>query len=513
MRITNKISACIFIAVLSISNVKAEDSNELKLKLLNRVGYAPTESSLTILLKKNMKDWINEQLENPNKYSDKIVEEKIKNLSIQNLDNFQLYKQYDGYLNANNTPDFAAPTGILYENLKKRVIYAIYSENRIREMMVWFWFNHFSVDAKSNQGTLSLLNDYENQIREKSLGNFRDLLKMTIKHPAMLRYLNNTENRSPSTKVDPNHLILLRDEQDGEFFEREEVYSYNENYARELLELHTLGVDSGYTQKDIEELSRILTGFGMYSFYKANYFHYLKDIKRINNINEFKIKTNSNVKDNLYYFDPLEHDYGDKFFLGQKIKGEGEEEIEKVLDLIVLNKNTARFISTKLATYFLGEEFDNTIIKKLENEFLKSRGDISKVLKVLLNSEEFWKSVERQDKYKDLYSNYVSLYKLISNDNNLTDFNNFYRKLNEIDYLPYAKVTPEGYSLHGKDYISSQIMNKNINFYSSVIFFTKEHFKEDNIKFNYDFLSKIDNSIKDQKSFFIYLTSSKWLLH
>ncbi len=497
------------IAILLVSNIVFAKEKQENILFLNRIGYAPTTKSLDEINKLGYKNWINQQIENPNKYNDSLVLEKIKDLDIEKKTNFEIYKINDGYLNRNNVPSEGYPNGVLYQNLKKKYIYDIYSENRLREMMVWFWFNHFYVNGLSNQASLSLLNDYINKIRDLSLTNFPDLLRMTATHPAMLRFLNNSENIFPKSKIPE---ILNKEKRVPEELAELKLltsYGYNENYAREFLELHSLGVNSGYTQKDIENLARILTGFGMADFYTINRYVDLKslknsDLKKIKEI--YKNQYGAEVNEHLFVFNKNHHDFGEKVFLGKKIKGSGFGELNEVIDMVSKHEKTAEFISKKMATYFLGEEFNQKLIISLKDIYLQTNGDIKKMLRFILNSNEFKESVVRQDKYKDVYSSYIYMYKVIIDNQDVKDFKFITDKLNELNLGLFEKKTPEGYSLNGKDYIGSQILFKNLRFSKGVVFFREDVFKK-KLDINYDLISKINNTIKSENALYFYFVS------
>src|SRR6201994_922000 len=177
--------------------------------------------------------------------------------------------------------------------------------------MTWFWLNHFNVHMYKRD-IRAMVGDYEDQaIRPRALGRFRDLLEATLRHPAMLRYLDNAENAAGRI---------------------------NENYAREIMELHTLGVGSGYTQKDVQELARILTGVGV---------NLTPDGPKVRPALRSQM-----VRDGLFVFNPNRHDYGDKIFLGHRINGRGLAEVDQALDILSRAPATSRFISRKLALFF-----------------------------------------------------------------------------------------------------------------------------------------------------------------
>src|SRR5256885_7091834 len=216
------------------------------------------------------------------------------------------------------------------EAAARMLLRALYSPWQLREQMTWFWMNHFNVfQYKANLRVL--VADYEERaIRPHALGRFRDLLGATARHPAMLIYLDNAQNAASRI---------------------------NENYARELMELHTLGVDGGYTQRDVQELARILTGFG--------------------------------VREGLFEFIPGRHDYGDKLLLGRTIRGRGAAEVDEALDLLARHPATARFICMKLALFFVSDDPSEVLVERLASTLRSSDGGIAAVLRELFASAEF----------------------------------------------------------------------------------------------------------------------------
>ena len=204
------------------------------------------------------------------------------------------------------------------EAMTRSVLRAVYSPWQLREQMTWFWMNHFSVFAGKAEIRVYLADYEEKAIRPNALGRFRDLLEASARHPAMLRYLDNAQNRA-------GYL--------------------NENYARELMELHTLGVDGGYTQKDVQELARVLTGFGLFAFSRAW------------------------------------HDDGPKTLLGQPIRARGERELDEALDRLARHPSTARFVSRKLAVFFVADEPPAALVERMAAEWARTDGDIAAVLR------------------------------------------------------------------------------------------------------------------------------------
>src|SRR5260221_6874135 len=242
----------------------------------------------------------------------------------------------------------------------RSILRALYAPDQLRERMVWFWFNHFNVHLyKANIRVM--IGDYEDRaIRPFAMGRFRDLLEATLRHPAMLSYLDNADNAA-------GHL--------------------NENYAREIMELHTMGVGSGYAQADVEALARILTGVGI-------------DFKP----EDPKLKPEQQsqlVREGAFEFNPARHDYGDKTFLGHTIKGRGLAEVDEAVDILARHPATATRISRKIATYFMSDNPPEPLVQRMAQTFKTTDGDIAAVLSTMVHAPEFAASLKPGTKFKD----------------------------------------------------------------------------------------------------------------
>lgn len=436
----------LFFSLQSFSQSDCDTQNTRE-KILTKIGYAPTTNSIQEISKFcHYEDWIISQLDNPKYFNDNSIIKNLNNFKVLEEDQILLlnniYSLTQNYSNKNN----------VYEDLakdifKKRIIYSLYSQNRIREMMVWFWFNHFSVYGAND--VLRSVNQYENIFRNNPFGNFKDILWEVMHHPAMLVYLDGDRNFKPSSFKKDGFTLYL---------------GYNENYAREFLELHTMGINSGYTQKDIEELTKILTGFNLPNFANLNdsnvinnYSDYLKYIK------EYQPEATV-VYDNFSLFQKNHHDNVDKIFLGTKILADNENEIKKVIDIVSSRPETAKFISNKIALFFLGKKPNIITSQALINSFQNSNGNIAQVLKTLFNSKEFKDSLDTNLSFKNPYEYYISTTKLTLNDKFIDNFDTLYFHLRTLGFHPYFKYTPEGYSLKGEDYYSANFLHQYINF-------------------------------------------------
>jgi uncharacterized protein (DUF1800 family) len=283
------------------------------------------------------------------------------------------------------------PQRIIAELSMAKMTRAIYSERQLYEEMVDFWFNHFNVFAAKGADRW-LLTSYERDvIRPHALGKFKDLLSATAKSPAMLFYLDNWLSADPKSfermqrelaqrrrsfyglygmddpfgmRRGPNNgrRPVPNQGQNGQTPNQKKERGLNENYARELMELHTLGVDGGYTQQDVIEVARCFTGWT------------LKAPRR----------------DPEFHFEDRIHDPGTKIVLGQKIHAGGIKDGERVLEMLARHPNTAKFISTKLARHFVSDTPPPALVDRMARTFLDTDGDIRAVLRAMITSPEFW---------------------------------------------------------------------------------------------------------------------------
>ncbi len=258
------------------------------------------------------------------------------------------------------------PAAIIIELAQAKVLRAIYSERQLQEVMTDFWFNHFNVFAPKGADKW-LVTSYERDvIRPHALGRFRDLLGATAKHPAMLFYLDNWMS---SKEGGPTGMPARPDAEAN----RRRPTGLNENYARELMELHTLGVDGGYTQKDVTEVARALTGWSLERPERGGGFVYR----------------------------PQMHDNGEKVVLGMRIPaGGGQRDGELVLDLLARHPSTARFVATKLARRFVSDDPPPALVERAARVFRETDGDIRAVVRTIVTSPEFFSEEAHRAKIK-----------------------------------------------------------------------------------------------------------------
>jgi uncharacterized protein (DUF1800 family) len=314
------------------------------------------------------------------------------------------------------------------EATQARLLQALESPRQLQEVMVDFWFNHFNVFAGKGRTRLWVGSYDRDAIRPHTLGKFRDLLEATARHPAMLFYLDNWQNSAPKS---PGARGIFQ--------------GLNENYARELMELHTLGVDGGYTQQDVTNLAKILTGWGLSPGQNQN----------------------RNRGDNSgFYFNSKRHDFSDKVFLGRTIKGSGEAEVEQALDILAKHPATARHISYELAQYFVSDNPPDTLVKKMQQRFLATDGDIREVLTTLFQSPEFWNRQNYNAKFKTPYQYVISAVRATGMEvDNVKPLANTLQKLG----MPvFGCQTPDGYKNTEQAWLNPDSMTNRLSFATSL---------------------------------------------
>src|SRR2546423_6246686 len=292
-----------------------------------------------------------------------------------------------------------------------RILRAVYSERQLQEVMVDFWTNHFNVFAGKGADRWLLISYDRDTIRPHTLGKFYDLLLADAQSPAMLFYLDNFQSVSPTAQPPQQRpgaargplarLSMTNNPQDQRPQQQQQRRGINENYARELMELHTLGVDGGYTQKDVQEVARCFTGWTIIAPRGAG-----AAAQAITNPRMVDMVRN---KHGSFIFRPGVHDNGEKIVLGHKIPaGGGEKDGLMVLDILAHHPATAKFIATKLVRHFVSEDPPPALVERVAQTFLKSDGDIREVLKAIFFSFEFNSAAAYRAKVKRTFELAIS---------------------------------------------------------------------------------------------------------
>lgn len=320
----------------------------------------------------------------------------------------------------------AAPQRVVVSELmEQKLLREIYSTHQLEEVMTDFWFNHFNIFIRKSDHEAWYLPAYERDvIRPHALGRFEDLLEAVAHSPAMLMYLDNQES------VGPHSLAAMRAQGSG----RRATAGLNENYARELMELHTIGVSGGYTQRDVTELAKVLTGWGVQPLQQGSSFD----------------------------FNERRHEPGDKIVMGHRIHEHGEAEGREMLHILAESPSTARFLSTKLAIRFVSDTPPPALVDRMTRTYLRTHGDIRKVLKAMTRSPEFWSRQNYQNKLKTPQEFVVSSVRATG-----ADVQNAAGLVNTLDHLGmplYGVQQPNGYSWKADPWLGGEALLNRMNF-------------------------------------------------
>lgn len=326
-----------------------------------------------------------------------------------------------------------------------KLLRAIYSERQLNEVMTDFWFNHFNVFIGKGPDRYMITAYERDVIRPHVLGKFKDLLVATAKSPAMLFYLDNWQSVGPNSDLArygpqrrPAYMrrgpFIVPRPQPANKNAKNRPSGLNENYAREIMELHTLGVDGGYTQKDVTELAKVLTGWS---------------IEQPQRGGDFK-------------FNERAHEPGTKYVLGHKISEHGEGEGMEMLDILARHPSTAKFIAKKLAMRFVSDQPPQSLIDRMADTFMKKDGDIREVLRTMFQSPEFWAADAYRAKVKTPLEFVASAVRAsgveVSNAMPLV------QRLNQMGMQLYGMQPPTGYSMKAETWVNSSALVSRMNF-------------------------------------------------
>jgi uncharacterized protein (DUF1800 family) len=408
MRITKLIAAVVaFLGVTPIAtsaqktvlarpDVRELPADQQIIQALNRLTFGPRPGDAQKVRTLGLDNWIDQQL-HPEKISDGAIEQFVARYPAINQNQNDLLREYAdqqrqrrevrreradsmGTMSGQDSmmarqqlaQQFNLTRQVVTQLQSSRVARAVASERQLQEMMTDFWENHFNIYAQKGAPEPYYLTDFDQKvIRPRALGKFRDLLEAVAQSPAMLFYLDNARSMADSTRP-----TLARRQQ-----QQRQRPGLNENYGRELLELHTLGVDGGYTQQDVINVARAFTGWTI----------------------------KPPAQGGGFIFRPGVHDAGEKIVLGHKLRaGRGMEDARDVLDILARNPSTAHFISFKLARRFVSDSPSKALVDHATQVYLKTDGDIREVLRAIITSPEFFSRQAFRAKVKSPFEVVVS---------------------------------------------------------------------------------------------------------
>jgi uncharacterized protein (DUF1800 family) len=337
------------------------------------------------------------------------------------------------------------PAVVVDELSQAKLLRAVYSERQLEEVMTDFWFNHFNIFIGKGPERLLVTNYEQAVIRPRALGKFEDLLVATAKSPAMQFYLDNWLSVGPDSaqaEGAPRRPAVRY----GRYGrprvgrgpnpnpKKKQNSGLNENYGRELLELHTLSVNGGYSQRDVTEIAKVFTGWTIDKPFDGMSFRY----------------------------DPYRHEPGPKFVLGHRIKPKGEDEGREVLHMLATSPQTAHFISLKLAQRFVSDDPPPVLVDRMAKTFQKKKGDIREVLSTLFHSPEFWSDGIYRAKVKTPLEFVASAVR--ATGASVDDALPLVRQFNNMGMPLYGAQPPTGYSMKAETWVSSAALLNRMNF-------------------------------------------------
>lgn len=346
--------------------------------LLSRAGYGPWPGDLERVKQQGAANWIDEQL-NPDSIDDTLCQLRSRRFETMYMRPGDCY-EFKNEVLRNDITRFT-------------LLRALYSKRQLFEVLVAFWTDHLNINLEKGDCIFLKASDDQRVVRAHALGNFKDLIKASCLSPAMLVYLDGKENKRASRTDVPN-----------------------ENYARELLELHTLGVNGGYTQKDVYEAARCLTGW--------------------------RLKQKGEFGKGTVYFDSALHDDGEKVVLGKTITaGGGAQDVDRLIEIVTAHPSTATYVAAKLVRFFVADEPPAALVDKVAGEFTANKGEIKPVVKTILTSQVFQQ--HRGTKFKRPFRFIVTALRGLAADTHarqgLTEY------LSRMGHAPFQYPTPDGY--------------------------------------------------------------------
>jgi uncharacterized protein (DUF1800 family) len=463
--------------------------------LLSRFTYGAKSGDVDAVIKEGLEKWFQRQLDGG--LPDKQLESMLEPYKDINLSNEEVENKYprqpkvlrmaikDGFINKDSvgkgdqkvyrkqlqdyreSKGFGQEQELLRQFINQKVLRATYTTNQLHELLTDFWFNHFNVSLTKNQCAAYVPAFERDVIRPNVTGKFSTLLMATAKSPAMLIYLDNySSSGKPVANIGMEGMQMdmpgVKPQKAKAIQAKKQGGGLNENYAREVMELHTLGVDGGYNQNDVTQAARVLTGWtiaplGEDGAYGAAY------KKVIEKIGEENLKKNGFVKDGDFLFVPTRHDNGEKTVLGKKfVSGGGYDEGVELLSMLAHHNATAKFISKKLATRFVNDQPDPKLVNKMAKTFLSSDGDIKQVLLTMVSAPEFWSATSLREKTKSPFELAISAVRSL--DAQVTQPYQLYNWITKMGQKMYYYQAPTGFPDRGQYWINTGALLNRMNF-------------------------------------------------
>jgi uncharacterized protein (DUF1800 family) len=434
------------------TNKKLSD-RERALHALNRLAFGPRPGDVDRVVKNGVDVWIEQQL-HPEAIPDREVEARIATYATLKMSDADILRTYYQPIvearkarkgkgdDADNkemlaelrrqTPPEKRPQRVMQELMDQRLVRAVDSDRQLNEVMVDFWFNHFNVYSGKALDRFLVTGYERDAIRPHIWGRFEDLLMATAKSPAMLFYLDNAKSvAAPENRTQRAQRFMQRMAP-----ERAKQGGLNENYAREIMELHTLGVDAGYTQKDVTELARVFTGWTI---------------------------ARPQEGDPRFIFRPALHDAGAKTVLSIHFPaGGGMEEGERMIRVLAHHPATAHHIAYQLCQRLVADDPPKALVDRVAKRFLDTDGDLRQTVKAVIDSPEFWDPRSYDAKVKSPFEYVASAVRAIGG--RLDDPTPLARSLQQMGEPLYGAQPPTGYSNNASSWVNTGALLARLNF-------------------------------------------------
>lgn len=484
--------------------------------LLSRFTYGAKAEDIDAVVKTGLEKWFQQQLDG--RIEDAQLDQLLKQYEDINLSNTEVENKYprpgqtirmavkDGFkhkdsVNKGDRKEYREqvkaymdskgyrPQQELYRQFfNQKILRAAYTNNQLHELLTDFWFNHFNVSLTKNQCALFVPAYERDVIRPNAMGKFQTLLLATAKSPAMLMYLDNFSSsgqpvagngdmqmqmgegtmarkrqtagvkvmgKRPVIRNSPNSPALKKKQA------KKKQGGLNENYAREVMELHTLGVDGGYTQSDVTQAARILTGWTIAPMGDNGYGSAAKNLMA--RVGEGTLEKRGFVHDGDFLFMPTRHDNGEKMVLGKRFPANrGYEEGVELLTMLAHHSSTAKFISEKIATRFVNDNPSQALVDKMVKTFVKTDGDIKQVMITMAAAPEFWSREALREKTKSPFELAISAVRSLNAE--ISQPYQLYAWINKMGQRMYYYQAPTGFPDKGQYWINTGSLLNRMNF-------------------------------------------------
>lgn len=470
------------------------------LHLLNRFTYGAKSEDIDLVLKTGLEKWFQQQL--TGKLADDSLKQMLAIYDGINLSNQQVTNIYpkgaqvlrraikDSYINKdsvnkadqkeyrNQLKIYMDDKGLKPQQelfrqfINQKILRATYTNNQLQEVLTDFWFNHFNVSITKNDCAMFIPAYERDVIRPNVFGKFENLVLATAKSPAMLYYLDNFSSAGTNTSLEEqpkrNNAMLNQTVNDNmkaaalkKIQQNKKNQGLNENYAREVMELHTLGVDGGYTQQDVTQAAKVLTGWTVFPMDEDGAGGAMK--KMIEKVGESKLEERGFVHQGDFLFAANRHDTGEKVVLGKRFAANGGyEEGVQLLTMLATNPSTAKFITKKLAIRFVSDNPPQSLLDKMSKTFLDKGGDIKLVLMTMVNSPEFWSKEALREKTKSPFELAISAVRTL--DANISQPYQLYNWITKMGQKMYYYQAPTGFPDKGQYWINTGALLNRMNF-------------------------------------------------